>query len=62
MRHTAYCSFSVLGLALALTACGTPPPPPKPTPVVVATPKPKPVENEVISIPESPIQTLPSDW
>lgn len=62
MRHTAYYSFSLLGGALALTACSAPSPPPEPTPVVVAAPKPKPIESEVISMPEQPIQTLPSDW
>jgi hypothetical protein len=55
-----------LALALLLTACGgtpdVPPPAPEPMPVVEAEPEPQPFENEVISVPVSPVQTLPSDW
>ena len=61
MRHPAFSSYFLLGLVLALTACSTPPPP-KPAPIVIPQPAPKPIENEVISLPERPIQALPSGW
>ncbi len=55
-----------LGMALILSACsGTPEvpaPAPEPTPVVTAEPEPQPFENEVISVPVSPVQTVPSSW
>ncbi|MBM7456346.1 hypothetical protein HNR62_002232 [Oceanisphaera litoralis] len=53
-----------LALALLLTACGGIPevPPPAPVPVEEVEPEPQPFENEVISVPVSPLQTLPSDW
>ncbi|GHA13768.1 hypothetical protein [Oceanisphaera arctica] len=55
-----------LGLTLALTACGgtpdVPPPAPEPVPVVEVEPEPQPFENEVISVPVSPVQTVPSSW
>ncbi len=55
-----------LGMTLILSACsGTPeapPPAPEPAPVVAPDPGPQPFENEVISVPVSPVETLPSDW
>ncbi|AEY00369.1 hypothetical protein GU3_03060 [Oceanimonas sp. GK1] len=52
--------------SLLLTACGTPPPPPAPEPrpeVKAEQPAgPQPFENEVISVPVSPLQELPQEW
>ncbi|WP_107851215.1 hypothetical protein [Oceanimonas marisflavi] len=53
--------------ALLLAACGgTPPPPapPKPEPTIQPepSPAPQPYENEVISVPVSPLQELPAEW
>ncbi|GAA3709948.1 hypothetical protein GCM10022421_16480 [Oceanisphaera sediminis] len=53
-----------LALALLLSACGGTPemPVPQPTAVPEVEAEPQPFENEVISVPVSPVQTLPSDW
>ncbi|MFP2769146.1 hypothetical protein [Oceanisphaera sp. KMM 10153] len=53
-----------LALTLLLTACGGTPemPAPLPDPVPKAESAPQPFENEVISVPVSPVQTVPSDW
>ncbi|ART80356.1 hypothetical protein [Oceanisphaera avium] len=55
-----------LCISFALSACSTPPLTPAPVKAAtVKTPQPvapKPYENGVISVPTSPVQTLPSDW
>lgn len=51
-----------LALALLLTACGGTPDMPAPQPAPEVKAEPEPFENEVISVPVSPVQTLPSDW
>ncbi|MDP5292863.1 hypothetical protein Q9290_11270 [Oceanimonas sp. CHS3-5] len=51
--------------ALLLAACGTTPPPvPKPEPEVATEQpaEPQPFENEVISVPVSPVRELPREW
>lgn len=59
-------SLVCLSLSLALSACNTPPSPAPVKPVVAvkktSPPQPQPFENGVISVPVSPVQTLPSDW